>query len=90
MSLPEERNSEVVAMVDYLQDTIAEIDGAVNGWVGRRHELAVRLAAMRASYDPKVLEAAADFEERLETSRPYENAEDAVALLSEAHRRYGM
>ena len=89
VSLPEERN-EVVAMVDYLEDTIAEIDDAVNGWLGRRQELALRLAAMRASNDPTVLEAASNFEERVATGQYYENAEDAGALLSEAHRRYGM
>ncbi len=88
MSIPAERRTEVVDMVDYLRDVIGKIDEAVGGWTTKRQELAVRLAAMEAATDPAVLEVASDYEARLVADRPYNDAEDAESLLSEAHRRF--
>lgn len=88
MSLPAERRTEVIDMVSYLRDWIAEIDQAVGAWTAKREDFAIRLAAMEAATDPAVLEIARDYEDRVEEKRPYEDAEDATRLLSEAHRRY--
>ena len=88
MSLPAERRTDVVDMVHYLRDLIGEIDQAVDGWTAKRHEFAVRLAAMEAATDPAVLREASDYEARLAEGRPYDDAEDAESLLSEAHRRF--
>ncbi len=88
MSQPAERAEEVVDMVTYLRDFIARIDEAVTPWLARREELAVRLAAIEAAGNPAVLQAASEYQDRVETNRPYEYAEDAEALLSEAHARY--
>lgn len=88
VSQPAERSDEVVDMVQYLRDFIAQIDDAVTPWLVKREELAVRLAALDAASDRDVAEAAADYRDRVAGNRPYEHAEDAKALLSEAHRRY--
>ena len=78
----------VTDMVQYLRDFIASIDEAINPWLTKRQELTVRLAALEAASDPAVLDAAADYQDRAVALRPYEDAEDAGTLLSEAHRRY--
>ncbi len=75
-------------MVAYMRELISEIDEAIAPWLAKRQEIAARLAAMEAATDPAVLEVAADYEERLAEDRPYEDAEDAETLLSEAHKRY--
>ncbi len=46
------RQDHVVEMVQYLRDTIAEIDDALVDLQRRRTGLAVRLAAIEASGDP--------------------------------------
>ena len=87
------RKQDVVSMIDYLRETIAQMDrvfaGAFADWQSGRKELAVRLAALEAAEDPLVAEAVADFEVRTSEDRPYEDAQDAADVLSEAHRRYG-
>jgi hypothetical protein len=91
MSQPAERRddvTQVVDMVEYLRDFIARIDEAVTPWLAKRQELALRLTAIEAANDPVVVQAAADYQGRVEANRPYEYAEDAEELLSEAHRHY--
>jgi len=82
------RSDQVIEMVQYLRDTIAEIDDALRDLQARRTGLAVRLAAIEASGDPAVTEAAADYGVRVTENRPYEDAEDADRLLGEAYSRY--
>ncbi len=88
MSQPERVEFVVVDMVEYLRETIAQMDAAINPYLARRHDLALRLAALEVATDPAILAAAEDYEDRVEANRPYEAAEDAEELLSEAHRRY--
>ncbi len=88
MSLPAERRTEVVDMVHYLRDLVSQIDDAVGGWTAKRQGFAVQLAAMEAATDPAVLEVASDYEARVAEDRPYDDAEDAASLLTEAHRRF--
>lgn len=78
----------VVDMVDYLRETLRELDEAIADLSVRRQGLAVKLAVLEASTDPKVQEAAADYDARVAENRPYEDAADAGMLLSEAHRRH--
>jgi hypothetical protein len=75
-------------MAQFLRETIAEIDEGIAEMQSRRNQLAVRLAAIDAATDPAVLEAAADYEARTAEKRPYEGAEDANSLITEAHRHY--
>ncbi len=88
MSQPERVEVVVVDMVQYIRETIAQLDAAINPYLAKRQELALRLAALEAASDPAVVEAAEDYQERVRTDQPYEDAEDAAAMLSEAHRRY--
>lgn len=88
MSQPERVEVVVVDMVQYLRETIAQMDAAINPYLARRQDLALRVAALEAASDPDVLAAADDYQDRVTADRPYENAEDAAALLSEAHSRY--
>jgi chorismate mutase len=88
MSQPERVEVVVVDMVEYLRETIAQMDAAINPYLASRQELALRLAALEAASDPAILAAAEDYADRVEADRPYEEAEDAEELLSEAHRRY--
>lgn len=83
-------DADVVDMVEYLRDAIADIDKLVTEWAVKRQMLAVKLAAIDASSDRRVQDAAAEYEERIATGRPYEGAEDAQDLLTEAHRRHGL
>lgn len=82
------RQDQVVEMVQYLRDTIAQIDDALHDLQVRRTGLAIRLAAIEASGDPAVAEAAADYAVRVTENRPYEDAEDAESILAEACSRY--
>jgi hypothetical protein len=84
-----ERRDVVVDMAAYLRETIAHIDEVVAGWHAQRHDLAVRLAVMESATSAAVLEAAEEFESRAAENRPYESAEPAEKLLTEAHRRFG-
>lgn len=79
---------QVVEMAHYLRETIADIDSAVHDLQARRNGLAIRLAAIEASGDSAVTDAAADYAERVTENRPYEGAEDTGSLIAEAHRRY--
>ncbi len=85
----EQPNGDVVDFVEYLRQTIADVDEAMVAWSERRREMAVRVAAIEAADDPKLADAAADYQARVADSRPYEGAEDAERLLAEAHRRFG-
>lgn len=89
MAIAEPANNEVVSLVDYFRETIAEIDATVNGWHAKRTALALRLAALEAATDPEVLAAAQDFEKRVADGRPYEGAQSVAELVKEAHARYG-
>ena len=79
---------EAPEMVEYLRATLADIDRAISDLQARRNGVARRLAALEAAADPAVLAAAADYDERLSTNTPYEDAEDAAALLDDARRRF--
>lgn len=83
-----QRKQEVVDVADYLRETIAELDDAIHELRAKRAGLAIRLAALDASADPKVQAAAEDYERRVEANRPYDSAEDAGALITEAARRF--
>lgn len=84
-----QRAEDVVDMVDYLRETIGEIDDAVQGLMARRSGLARRLAVLEAATSSRVAEAVEDYKARVAEQRPYEGAEDARTLLEEAHRRFG-
>lgn len=88
MGEPLRRDEEVINMVQYMRDSLARMDQAVEAWMTERNELAVRLAAMESAHDPKVLAAAEDYQRRIAEERPYEDAEDAETLIGEAHRRF--
>lgn len=75
-------------MVDFLRESLQEMDETITEMRARRQTFAMRLAAIEASTNPAVQAAAADYEARVRDERPYENAEPASDLLSEAHRRY--
>lgn len=64
------------------------MDAAINPYLAKRQELALRLAALEAASDETVLEAAADYQDRVDGNRPYETAEEAETLLSDAYKRY--
>ena len=87
MSLPE-RKIEVVEMRTYLRETLAEMDRAGAWLAAKREQFAMRLAALDAADDDRVLEVASDFEARTAAGRTYDGAEDAETLLSDAHRRF--
>lgn len=88
MSQPERVEVGVVDLVQYLRQTIDQIDAAINPYLAKRQELALRLAALEAASDETVLEAAADCQDRVDGNRPYETAEEAETLLSDAYKRY--
>jgi hypothetical protein len=81
-----ERNNDVVDMVDYLRDTLREMDETISDFQERRQAFAIKLAAIEASTAPSVVAAAEDYEQR--GRKQYETAEDAGDLIAEAHRRY--
>lgn len=78
----------VVEMVSYIRETIAQIDRAIAELQSSRVRLVGRLAVLEAASDPYVLQAAADYESRVESKRPYEDAEDANSLILEAQGRF--
>lgn len=80
---------QIIDMVQYLRDTIAEVDSSIREFQARREGLAERLAVLEAATDPEILGAVADYEERIAGNRPYEGAEPAEAVLSEALRKFG-
>jgi hypothetical protein len=82
------RQEQVVDMIDFLRDTIAEIDDSIKDQQRRRNGLAVRLAALQAAGDPSVRVAADDYAARVEADEPYEDAEDAKELLGRAYKRF--
>jgi len=79
-------DTKVVEMVDYLRDTLREMDEGIAEMSERRHGIAVRLAVLEAAVTPAVQDAELDFEIR--RGAPYKG-EDAGQLLSEAHKRFG-
>ena len=82
------QDDHVVDMVEYLRDTLAEIDATIADLERRRTGIAVRLAVIAASNDPGIESAVADYSTRVEENRPYESAEDANKLIMEAHARF--
>lgn len=80
---------DVVNMVDYLRETIEEIDSMIAGMQTKRTALAIRLAAIEASEDASLAEAAQDYGRRVEAGDPYEEAEPAEDLIRDAHARFG-
>lgn len=88
MSQPERVEAVVIDLVEYLRETIAQMDAAINPYLAKRQELALRLAALESASDETVLQAAADYQDRVEMNLPYDTAEDAGALLSDAYNRY--
>lgn len=78
----------VADMAQYLRDTLAETDKHISEMQAGRNQMAVRLAGLDAASDPAVLAAAADYEARAASGRPYEGAEDAGSLVSEAYSRF--
>lgn len=81
--------AQVTNLADYLRETITELDETIAELTTRRRGLKIRLAAIEATSDPLVVEAAEDYRWRVESNQPYEHAEDAESLLSEATRRFG-
>jgi hypothetical protein len=75
-------------MASYLRETVAEIDEVMAYWLTRREQMAVKIAALEAAENPAVIQAAEDYAQRVAEGRPYEDAEDASDLLSEAYRRF--
>lgn len=49
-----------------------------------------KMLATKAAADPVVMDAAEDYERRVIEHRPYEGAEPAKDLISEARRRFGV
>jgi hypothetical protein len=88
MGEPRPQNEHVVDMVEYLRDTLAEIDAAIAELNERRLGIAVRLAVIASANDPLIQSAAEDYMARVAEQRPYEDATDANELIMEAHRRY--
>lgn len=83
-----EDEAEVVSLSTYIGETITEID-EVMAYLGRKRAgLAERKAAIDAAESLAVMDAAADYRQRVEENRPYEGAEDAGTLLSEAFSRF--
>lgn len=82
------RNDEVVEIVDYLRETISKADTAIRDMQAHRNELALRLAVIQAATSNDVRAALEDHDERVASNRPYEDAESAEKLLSEAHNRF--
>jgi len=88
MGEPQPQDEHVVDMVEYLRDTLAEIDAAIAELNQRRVGIAERLAVIAAASDPMVHKAVADYSARLAEDRPYEDARDANELIMEAHRQF--
>jgi hypothetical protein len=82
------RDVTVVDLVDYLRETLREMDQAIAGMQEQRRGFAIKLAAIEAESDERVRAAAEDFAQRAASNTPYEDAEDAGDLIAEAHRRY--
>jgi hypothetical protein len=82
-----EHSEEVVGMVDYLRETIAEFDQTITEMQGRRSALAARLAVIEAGTDPDLAAAAQDYAERVAENRPYEDAMSADELIRAARTR---
>lgn len=80
--------ADVVSMPAYISDTIGSIDALMSELTARREDLAARLAAINAAESMAVLDAAADYHQRVTDDRPYEGAEDSEALLAEAFSRH--
>jgi phage shock protein A len=74
-------DAEVVEMVDYLRETLREMDEGIAEMTQRRKGIAIRLAVIEASTAPAV--------QAVESSDPSFDGRDAEAVLSEAHRRFG-
>jgi hypothetical protein len=87
MADPARRDNEVVGMVEYLRDTIAEFDETIAEMQARRTELASRLAVIEAATDPDLVAAAKDYADRVEAGRPYEDAMSADDMIRAARQR---
>lgn len=80
-------DSPVVAVSDYLRDTIDDMDDGIAEMTARRNGIAKRLAIIEASDSSPVKRAVADYETRVKDGRPYEDAQPADEVLSEAWKR---
>ena len=92
MGMPAEQHDSVVSIVGDLEEALRKMDEFVSdiqAWAEARQEIAMRLAVMRAASDPAVAQAAADYEQRIDEGRPYENARAAEDVIRDAHARYG-
>jgi hypothetical protein len=76
-------------MVQYLRETIAEMDSTIREIQERRTSLALRLAVLETATDSDMLAAVNDLGERLTQNRPYPDAVPAQELINEAYRRFG-
>ena len=88
MGEPQLADDHVVDMVDYLRETLAEIDETIADLNRRRVGIATRLAVIATSSDPTIQTAVDDHSERVAAGRPYEDAMDANEFVMEAHRRF--
>jgi hypothetical protein len=89
--VPEPQRNEaadVVEMVDYLRETLREMDEGITEMQERRRGIATRIAVIEAAGTDAVRGTVAEYERRSESNEPY-RGEDAKTLLSEAHRRFG-
>lgn len=91
-----DQHAAVIDLATYLRETIAEMDETIakmesniREWKGKRDSLAVRLAVIEASNDDQLRAAVEDYKDRVATNRPYESAEPAEKVLSEAWKRFG-
>lgn len=80
--------ADVVTLVDHVRGLIADYDRAIAEMHVNRQGLLLKLAALEAAADPAVLDAAADYDERIAEGRGYEDARDAGDVIAEAHRRF--
>jgi hypothetical protein len=81
-------DADVIDMESYLVETLAKMDRVIRDLTEDRHDIAMRLAVIRATTAEGVERAVAEYEQRLASGEPF-TGEDAESLLSEAHRRYG-
>ena len=82
-----ERSNEVVGMVEYLRETIAEFDETIAEMQARRTTLATRLAVIEAGTDPGISSAVQDYADRVAANRPYEDSMSADELIRAARTR---
>lgn len=83
-----ENEAEVISLSAYIGETIDEIDEVMVLLGRQRAGLAERKEAIDAAESMAVMDAASDYQRRVDENLPYEGAEDAEPLLSEAFSRF--